>query len=642
MSEAHDLETFDKHWDTLVFDKTLAHNPGETIVPLQSDGTQSDGAESELGGLSAGPNLALQIGATIGEGGMGVVRTAFQTNLGREVAVKSLRTEKLAAASIKKVLSEAWITGQLEHPNVVPIYSLGIDEFGAPLIVMKRISGTNWSELLRNPEVVCQRFGVTEAIEWHLVVLIQLCNVVQFAHSRGIIHRDLKPDNVMIGEFGEIYLVDWGIAASLQPDPAGRLRTLSEDSGAAGTPHYMAPEMASNTIRDISERSDVYLLGAVLHEVLTGRPPHDAETVFACMNLAFQSKPHQYSEDVPVELAELCSHAMQRELDDRLESAELFRQALISFRSHRTARQLADGANERLTRLLELLLQPETDDKRHQVIYTLHNECRFAFREALREWPDSEVALRGLDQTALALAQFELRCSDPKAARAALVDVADPPAETLAEISALESLQASKAARTKALAAVGAQFDEKPGQRTRAFNALLLGMAWTAGPIAFEWWMGSERLGLSPLAAVSLFNLALLATLGLVFWWSFESLTATEFNYRISRSTAFIILGQSVIALGAWLTGLSVEDTLLILVFSWFAGASMMAINIDRRIWLPALYYGVGFLALAGGLATWAPIASLTNGLTGLTLAFLWRPRKGYGGRPTGEEASVG
>ena len=206
----------------------------------------------------------------------------------------------------------------------------------------------------------------------------------------------------------------------------------------------------------------------------------------------------------------------------------------------------------------------------------------------------------------------------------------------------LQSRLARKAAETEALAAVGASFDQRPGQRTRAFNTLVLGVAWATGPFVFEWWISGDRLGLSPLAAVSMFNLVLMAILGLIFWWSFESLTATEFNYRISRSTAFIIAAQSVVALGAWLAGWSVDQTLLILVLMWFSGSALMAINIDRRIWIAALYYLVGFLVLAGGLASWAPIASLSNGLTCLTLAFIWRPRNEPGGRSTGDQATVG
>ena len=146
---------------------------------------------------------------------------------------------------------------------MVPVYDLGLDESGAPFIVMKHNEGDHWLKLLGDDEALKKHAPGRERLDAHLAILVQVCNAVHFAHSRGVIHRDLKPENVMVGSFGEVYLVDWGVAT--KPGPVTQI---------AGTPAYMAPEMLGGDGAEISPRTDVYLLGAVLYEILAGRAPH--------------------------------------------------------------------------------------------------------------------------------------------------------------------------------------------------------------------------------------------------------------------------------------------------------------------------------------------------------------------------------
>ena len=134
---------------------------------------------------------------------MGIIRLGEQGAIGRQVAVKCLREGLDNERFGLQLLREAWVTGGLEHPNIVPVYSVGADSNGHPMIVMKRIEGTPWSELLRSDG---------RQLRDDPEILKQVCNAVEFAASRGVIHRDLKPDNVMIGTFGEVYVLDWGIA----------------------------------------------------------------------------------------------------------------------------------------------------------------------------------------------------------------------------------------------------------------------------------------------------------------------------------------------------------------------------------------------------------------------------------------------
>jgi hypothetical protein len=143
---------------------------------------------------------------TLGEGGMGIVRLAEQRALGREVAVKSLRADRATPEAALRLVREAWITGRLEHPNIVPVYTLGVGADGLPMIVMKRIEGTLWSDHLRGRAV--PPCAPERTLEWNLRVLMQVANAVELAASKGIVHRDLKPDNVMIGRFGEVNVLD--------------------------------------------------------------------------------------------------------------------------------------------------------------------------------------------------------------------------------------------------------------------------------------------------------------------------------------------------------------------------------------------------------------------------------------------------
>ncbi|MCA9573515.1 MAG: serine/threonine protein kinase, partial [Myxococcales bacterium] len=198
----------------------------------------------------------------------------------------------------RQLLREARVTGALEHPNIVPVHALLTSEEGAPLMVMKRVEGVAWGDRLRATD------GGLEDLEQNLRILLQVCHAVHFAHTRGVLHRDLKPHNVMLGEFGEVYVVDWGTAVALRDDvPIEGLPKARNVSGVVGTLQYMAPEMVGGSGAELDERSDVYLLGAMLHEVLTGDPPHLGDKVEQLLVRAWQSRPYTYEPQVPAELA---------------------------------------------------------------------------------------------------------------------------------------------------------------------------------------------------------------------------------------------------------------------------------------------------------------------------------------------------
>ncbi len=248
---------------------------------------------------SARSSTAFQFGNLIGRGGFGEVREAVQDSLDRVVAVKSLRGDVVARASESR--QELWIaeTGfrqealtmaALPHPGIVPIHDLVWDDNGHLLIVMKYVRGRRWDEQMKEDRESLDR---EEYLARHVPILIDVAQAVAFAHSRGIVHRDIKPQQVVIGEFGEVILMDWGLAMVYDRDALDDsvsrvgvqlLPDSDSASNPAGTPAFMAPEQTESSVSNIGPWTDVYMLGGTLHSVLTGQPPRvggDAREVYA-------------------------------------------------------------------------------------------------------------------------------------------------------------------------------------------------------------------------------------------------------------------------------------------------------------------------------------------------------------------------
>jgi serine/threonine-protein kinase len=235
----------------------------------------------------------------LARGGMGSVHRVFDHAILRTVAQKRLHdTVRPLPGAAARFLEEARITGQLDHPNIVPVYDVGADEGGVVTsFTMKLVRGRTLTELAAEAHAA----GLTGArIEALLQVFLKVCDAVSFAHSRGVIHRDLKPDNVMVGSHGQVYLMDWGAAqlrggARASDSHVNVPGPDAEDaSGVAperrptnfGTPVYMAPEQAQGRTTDIDERTDVFGLGAILYYILTARPPFAAPSVEEVIALA--------------------------------------------------------------------------------------------------------------------------------------------------------------------------------------------------------------------------------------------------------------------------------------------------------------------------------------------------------------------
>lgn len=207
----------------------------------------------------------------IAAGGMGTVLEVFDHAMRRRVAVKMLHPE--LASRVEEIglfVAEAHVTGRLDHPNIVPVHDLHVDPLRGAFFVMKLVEGDTLAALVRNgpPHDPDGR-----ALERLLGVFLKVCEAVEFAHSRGVLHLDLKPSNVMVGSHGQVYVMDWGIAVECKRNAAGHLKPTSSRLGVRGTMAYMPPEQLSAGLDDLDERADVYSLGAILYEILTGQPP---------------------------------------------------------------------------------------------------------------------------------------------------------------------------------------------------------------------------------------------------------------------------------------------------------------------------------------------------------------------------------
>ena len=275
-------------------------------------------------------------------GGVGSITLAEDSQLHREVALKEIQA-RIAddPVSRERFIQEAEITGQLEHPGVVPVYSLGMHADGRPFYTMRYVQGETFhAAIQRYHKTGGKRLPSQRKIEFRglLTRFVAICEVVAYAHARGVIHRDVKPANVLLGNFGETLVVDWGLAKKLTPSkdaPAGTstdlIRTATERDTTktvmgqiVGTPAYMSPEQAGGHVDLMGPASDIYSLGATLYELLTGQAPF--VTMSADMYLRIQRgefpSPRQLKPDVPPALDAICRKALALKPADRYATAQ--------------------------------------------------------------------------------------------------------------------------------------------------------------------------------------------------------------------------------------------------------------------------------------------------------------------------------
>ncbi|MGV3659279.1 MAG: protein kinase domain-containing protein [Prosthecobacter sp.] len=268
-------------------DALQAHDAGSSFSDAPTVVASSPVSKSEMGTL---PGHEVQ--GFIARGGMGAIYLARQQALEREVAVKVMTAEAGSAEMAERFRREALVLGRLAHPNIVPVYDISTDDEGQLFYTMKLVKGRTLQHILNDLRAEDPEALRTHTLTSLLTVFHKVCDALAFAHSQGIIHRDLKPENVMVGEFGEVLVMDWGLAKKLSEkaetpmavSPSSMMIRKTDFGGTLsgsvmGTPQYMSPEQAMGLVNELDARSDIFSLGGILYAILTLRPPVEGDTL---------------------------------------------------------------------------------------------------------------------------------------------------------------------------------------------------------------------------------------------------------------------------------------------------------------------------------------------------------------------------
>lgn len=382
----------------------------------------------------------------LGEGGMGDVFTARQGSLDRLLALKLIkplsgrrraqlmRTGKLQTVEEERrqqFLSEAIVTSDLDHPNIVPIHDVALTSRGDLFYSMKRVDGTPWSDVIKQ-----------KSRDENLEILLKAADAVGFAHTRGVVHRDLKPENIMLGDFGVVMVMDWGLA--LPTSQYEKQDSIFATSGLGGTPAFMAPELATGPLKKIGPAADIYLLGATLYMIITGVAPHQAKNVTACLRAVKLNKIRPVPEEQRGELLDIALKAMATDPKDRYPDVKSFQAAIRDYRAHAESISLATRASEDLER-----------GSRNRSYADL-SRAAFRFEESIKSWPGNQRAADGLAETikihaaaALANGDFDLGLS--------LLSESEPEHQTLiAQLRSAQQERDSRQSRLKVMRSIAA------------------------------------------------------------------------------------------------------------------------------------------------------------------------------------------
>ncbi|MCK5296548.1 MAG: protein kinase [Alphaproteobacteria bacterium] len=304
---------------------------------------------------------------TIGKGGVGNVLLGFDSRIGREVAIKELLSPeeqgRYDERTLTRFIREAKITGRLEHPGIVPVYELGQKSDGTHFYVMKYLRGKTFKKALKECEVDSPEEAFRNRLHY-LDNLIDVCEAMAFAHSKGITHRDIKPANIVLGDYGETSILDWGLAKAKGDEEKESVIEETDDDDISGdltiqgeilgTPAYMAPEQVDSSIGAISSQTDVYALGSILFQILTGKTAYSGGAKNIIMQLVNGEKNPEAgkNKNLPRELVAICSKAMSKKIEDRFVDAGEMVEQLKAYRDGRVVSIYAYSPKELLCRFL--------------------------------------------------------------------------------------------------------------------------------------------------------------------------------------------------------------------------------------------------------------------------------------------------
>ena len=336
---------------------TRISRPGDTgprrapIETLDTPGPDAPAAQQDPAALRAMVATANETRIhhenQLASGGMGTIDVVRDRALNRRSAMKRLHHHLAEdTRSVRMFVREAQVTGQLEHPNIVPVHELGLDDEQRLFFTMKLVEGRTLHDIIRElppPPLTHER--LFELLE----MVLKVCDALAYAHSRGVLHCDVKPANVMVGDFGQVYLMDWGVARLRQMRDADPSRAVASIAGAmestvartehgylVGTPTHMSPEQALGKNATLDERADVFAVGALVYHLLTRRPPYPADTSWAAIAAAQKGSFPAIESlvpagSVPRALVRIVEKAMSVELDERQQTVAELREELARF-----------------------------------------------------------------------------------------------------------------------------------------------------------------------------------------------------------------------------------------------------------------------------------------------------------------------
>jgi serine/threonine protein kinase len=303
-----------------------------------------------------------RIGRRIGKGGMGEVMAARDEQVGRDVAIKRMRSANPSPRAVARFLREASVQGRLEHPAIVPVHEIGRDSDGLPFFVMKKLAATS----------LVQALADKTPLPHLLRAFTDVCLAIEFAHVRGIVHRDLKPDNIMLGDYGEVYILDWGVAKVFGEDDdfadvtSGSGEHATAAGTAIGTPGYMAPEQVRG-VADVDGRADIYTLGCVLFEILAGEAlhPRGFHGLESALHGPDARPSSRTSRTIPPELEEMCVQATHKDREQRVQTARELGERVRSFlEGDRDGELRREVAMRHFTRAKDAFAGESEDDRR--------------------------------------------------------------------------------------------------------------------------------------------------------------------------------------------------------------------------------------------------------------------------------------
>lgn len=349
-----------------------------------------------LGGVRPSREKRYDITGLLGTGSTGRVYLARDNNLERDLALKFLhKNDSAQLSAIQRLIHEARMTARLEHPNILPLYDLGYTEKGPVYFSMRKAHGESLGAIMRRIKKGEPAPAVMATDLDKIEVFLKLCEAVAYAHHRGVIHQDIKPDNVMIGDFGEVVLVDWGTAYSTRDNEPS-------DCSLVGTPAYMSPEQARGERAD--KRSDIYCLGATLYHLLTLQHPTRSDDVhtFWAMKRRGELSPLDTTAvaHVPSLLVAACLKAMAADPDDRFSSVSALQSALRQYQRHAESISLVSAA------------QSVADRAARGADYEYFREAITQLKNALSMWPENPQAQSLLCTTRKSFAESALTKGD--------------------------------------------------------------------------------------------------------------------------------------------------------------------------------------------------------------------------------------